>query len=181
MPVLPPHDDRRNMYGIDMTGDPQSRRPPSQGLSASAARDASAARIVGDATAFERLCPRAVPTFPSPAVYMGRFTISGHWSWLVCGHESLEMRSYLGIGSEAVFCSVMFYTPNSRHTQTTPHKRRSPNIPEEDLPSTLISPSSARQPLTLADRRRRRGPEPPPPPAPAKDAPRPRYAGQRTE
>ena len=35
------------MYGIDMTGDPQSRRPPSQGLSASAARDASAARIVG--------------------------------------------------------------------------------------------------------------------------------------
>ena len=40
--------------------------------------------------------------------YMGRFTISGHWSWLVCGHESLEMRSYLGIGSEAVFCYVLF-------------------------------------------------------------------------
>ena len=104
LPVLPPHDDRRNMYGIDMTGDPQSRRPPSQGPCASAARDASAARIVGDATALERLCPRAVPACPSPAVYMGRFTISGHWSWLVCGHESLELRSYLGIGSEAVFC-----------------------------------------------------------------------------
>ena len=105
------------MYGIDMTGDPQSRRPPSQGLSASAARDASAARIVGVATVFERLCPQAVPTFPSPAVYMGRFTISGHWSWLVCGHESLEMRSYLGIGSEAVFCSVLFWeTPTPQRS-----------------------------------------------------------------
>ena len=73
-------------------------------LGQAAARDASAARIVGDATAFERLCPRAVPTCPSPAVYMGRFNISGHWSWLVCGHESLELRSYLGIGREAVSC-----------------------------------------------------------------------------
>ena len=90
------------MYGIDMTGDPQSRRPPSQGLSASAARDASAARIVGDATAMSDAV-REQSRLPSPAVYMGRFTISGHWSWLVCGHESLELRSYLGIGSEAVF------------------------------------------------------------------------------
>ena len=95
------------MYRIDMTCDPQSRRPPSQGPSASAARDASAARIVGVATVFERLCPQAVPTFPSPAVYMGRSIISGHQSWLVCGHESLELRSYLGIGSEAQFVLLL--------------------------------------------------------------------------
>ena len=41
------------------------------------------------------------------------------------------------------------YPKLKTHTQTNPHRRRRPNIPEEDFPSTLISPSSARQNLAL--------------------------------
>ena len=44
---------------------------------------------------------------PSPAVHLGRIIFSGHRTWLVCGHESLGLRSYLGIGSEAVFCCCL--------------------------------------------------------------------------
>ena len=103
------------MHGIDVKGDPHTTvaapsQPAREGLSASADRDASAARIVGVATALERLCPRAVPTFSSPAVYMGRYGyIIVHRTpavlpGFVCGHESLEMRTYLGVDSEGKYC-----------------------------------------------------------------------------